>query len=274
MSLTYFEIFFLASLLCFRDEKPDYVILEVGIGAKDDVTNLLKNKEMAVFTKISEDHIPQLGDDILEIAENKSYLITNESINISAKQDFDVKTLLTKKAVKPISFLDDNSHIPYPDTNENIENFRVENIRLSLLIAEKLHLHYDTETIQKLLNLKIPGRFQIIHEKPRVVIDMAHNKDALRSLFSNFKKPVYVIFRADEKKDVEFVLHEIKDKIKDIIIVDYDKLTDKCLYNFRHKAFNDAMDEFLEKSNKNDTIVVCGSAYFLHLAIEYWRKHV
>ncbi|MFW1676314.1 bifunctional tetrahydrofolate synthase/dihydrofolate synthase [Pontibacter sp. JAM-7] len=61
IALTYFEFGTLAALLIFSQEKPDLVLLEVGLGGRLDAVNIV-DPDVAVVTTIALDHQDWLGD--------------------------------------------------------------------------------------------------------------------------------------------------------------------------------------------------------------------
>ena len=66
-SLTYFEFATLASLLIFKKNKIDVVILEVGLGGRLDAVNII-DPNISVITNIGMDHEDILGNDLESIA--------------------------------------------------------------------------------------------------------------------------------------------------------------------------------------------------------------
>lgn len=72
LSPSAFELETAAAFLYFADKRPDYVILECGMGGRDDATNVLRAPAVTVFSSISMDHMNFLGSDPLKIAENKA----------------------------------------------------------------------------------------------------------------------------------------------------------------------------------------------------------
>ncbi len=54
--LNFYEYLFCMALLCFAEEKPDYCIIETGLGGRLDATNYVDNKLLTVITRISLDH--------------------------------------------------------------------------------------------------------------------------------------------------------------------------------------------------------------------------
>lgn len=69
---TYFEYLFFIAMIWFSEEKPDYCILETGVGGRLDATNSVSHKELAVITHISLDHVQYLGDTVEKIAGEKA----------------------------------------------------------------------------------------------------------------------------------------------------------------------------------------------------------
>lgn len=72
---TRFEVETMAAFVLFVQEKCDIVVLETGLGGKDDATNIVTTKLLHVFTSISMDHAPVLGNTLAEIAQNKSHIV-------------------------------------------------------------------------------------------------------------------------------------------------------------------------------------------------------
>ena len=70
--LNFYEYLFCMALLCFAEEKPDYCIIETGLGGRLDATNYVDNKLLTVITRISLDHVQYLGDTTAKIAAEKA----------------------------------------------------------------------------------------------------------------------------------------------------------------------------------------------------------
>lgn len=72
---TYFEFLFLMFLVMARERRPDYLILETGLGGRLDATNSVEKTALSVITSISRDHMEYLGDSIPQIAAEKAGII-------------------------------------------------------------------------------------------------------------------------------------------------------------------------------------------------------
>ncbi|OPX56624.1 dihydrofolate synthase / folylpolyglutamate synthase [Oceanospirillum multiglobuliferum] len=71
ISLTYFEFGTLAAFLIFAEQKPDFAILEVGLGGRLDAVNLI-DPDVAIVTTIAKDHESWLGSDLEQIGREKA----------------------------------------------------------------------------------------------------------------------------------------------------------------------------------------------------------
>ncbi len=71
VGLTYFEYNTLAALHVFAMEKPDVMLLEVGLGGRLDAINIV-DADISVVTTVSVDHIDWLGDDRNQIGYEKA----------------------------------------------------------------------------------------------------------------------------------------------------------------------------------------------------------
>ncbi len=72
---TYFEFLFYMSMVINEQCKPDFVVLETGLGGRLDVTNVVCRPEVTVLTSISMDHMQYLGNTIEEIAREKAGIL-------------------------------------------------------------------------------------------------------------------------------------------------------------------------------------------------------
>lgn len=77
--LTFFEAFSIMAFIAFAENKSDILVMEVGMGGRIDITNIIDNKIATIITPISLDHIEYLGDNVGKIALEKA-LITRRGV--------------------------------------------------------------------------------------------------------------------------------------------------------------------------------------------------
>lgn len=75
---TYFEFLFYMFMDICEKCRPDFVILETGLGGRLDVTNVVEHPVLTVITSISMDHMQYLGNTIEEIAGEKAGILKKE----------------------------------------------------------------------------------------------------------------------------------------------------------------------------------------------------
>lgn len=70
--LTFFETLLFVFLLWMEEEKPEFIVLEAGIGGGRDATAIVENPAVTVITRIGLDHCVYLGNTLEEIAAQKA----------------------------------------------------------------------------------------------------------------------------------------------------------------------------------------------------------
>lgn len=71
----YFEFLFYMFMVICRQDRPDYVVLETGLGGLLDTTNAVGHPVLTVITSISMDHMQYLGDTVEKIAAQKAGIL-------------------------------------------------------------------------------------------------------------------------------------------------------------------------------------------------------
>lgn len=77
LTLSFFEMTTLAALLIFAEADCDVWVLEVGLGGRLDVVNII-DPDMAVITNIGIDHVDWLGDNIEDIGSEKAGILRDD----------------------------------------------------------------------------------------------------------------------------------------------------------------------------------------------------
>lgn len=79
---TYFELTTAAAFVIFRDAAVDVAVVEVGLGGRQDATNVVE-APFAAITSIGIDHVAQLGDTLAAIAAEKAGVVMPEASVVS-----------------------------------------------------------------------------------------------------------------------------------------------------------------------------------------------
>lgn len=217
---TRFEVETMVAFVAFYIEKCDIVVLETGLGGRDDATNIINNTMLHVFTSISMDHSAVLGNTLLEIAEVKSGIIKtsapvlmynrleseledNEISDITAVNDYIARkcesvgsSLYTvgDKSVSNVSYNDssisfDMDEYSHKDlTLTMIGAYQPINAAIAVkaahILAEIGYNITDKDITKGLKKATIPFRFEkyTTNHKVDIILDGAHNEDGAKQL--------------------------------------------------------------------------------------------
>ncbi len=243
---TVFEVETAVSFLYFKEQQCDLVLLEVGMGGRLDATNVIKTPVLTVLASISMDHMSFLGNTLAEIAWNKAGIFKKGVPAVSACQVEEAKRVIVDEAEQvgcSCTFVDMEkiTDVVYGVREQSFcfgefgritirlaGRHQIENAALALeCVALLRKLGYqltEEQVLDGMASTQWKGRFTIIHEKPLVIIDGAHNPDAARQLraalleyFPNQKK--YYIFGVFSDKEYDKIIDSTAGLAEHIITV-------------------------------------------------------
>ena len=212
-SATQFEFETAVAFVYFREEHCDAVILECGMGGRDDATNIVRNKICCVFASISYDHMQYLGNTLSQIAEVKSGIITSDCPVIALDSSVESTDVIRKKCKETGSRLyvvkaakvTKKDMFPFGQSVSYKENkdvmislcgtFQAENAALALetvsaIKENELIKDFDPTDItikEGMKKARWPFRFEVLCTEPLIMTDGAHNADAAKKLADSIR---------------------------------------------------------------------------------------
>jgi dihydrofolate synthase/folylpolyglutamate synthase len=124
-----------------------------------------------------------------------------------------------------------------------------------------------------------PGRFEIIQNRPTVVLDGAHNGEGVRALIEELEsfrgeRKIKLLFASMEDKDWRLMLQSLSAVVDEIVLTrvqmercaDPSRLADELRGNIPHQVIEDApsaLGSMLRGAAADDIILVAGSLYLL-----------
>lgn len=229
---TAFEAEVALAFLYFADKKCDIVMLEAGMGGREDATNLITQTLAAVLMPIGMDHMQFLGGTLDKIAYQKAGIIKKGCVAVSAVQQEEAAAEIRKEAEKQgcscifatvpekIKYGLKKQKFTYRDAFGTLHKdmeitipgvCQTENAAVAIEVVEALNRQnafvVSEENLRHgLLETSWPGRFEVLREKPYFVIDGAHNEPAAKKLvqsvsayFSN-KRIIYIMGMLKDKE--------------------------------------------------------------------------
>ena len=302
-SLSYFEFGTLAALDIFWHSNLDIQLLEVGLGGRLDAVNII-NADVAIVSTICIDHADWLGETRAAIGKEKAGIFrTGVPAVIGDPEPPD--SLLTSAVEKQAIIYAFGQAFDYSkietgcwDWYQN-EQIKLSNLPKPILKGEQQYrnastaimavmLMQDKLPIQEvafrkgLLSANLTGRFQLIKDKVPVLLDVAHNPQAVRmlatSLEQNFpNKQIHAVFAMMKDKDIKGVVEVMQPHVvvwyiaplKHARIAEESKM--KTVFqeaavanvNFGFSDYNEAFQAAQANAGQEDLILVFGSFFLV-----------
>ena len=233
-----FEVITTIALIYFAENNCDFVVLETGLGGRDDCTNIVDG-DISVITDIGLDHMDILGRTIEEITKVKAGIIkenkdtvmyrqkgVTEIIEAFCKDKNNTLHLIDKQNIVNYSYDKDFQKIDYKKYKDILINLRgkcqIYNASLCLecmdILREKGYKITDDDIKSGLKTVVHKARFQKVCQFPEVIFDGGHNENAIKNLkimidqyYSN-KEKIYIvsILKSKDYKTVIRLLMEEK----------------------------------------------------------------
>ena len=302
--LSFFEIMTAMALVYFSRKKVEVALLEVGIGGLLDTTNIV-DSTISVITSIGMDHEEMLGNTIEEIAiqktgifkQNQAVVLGNlptEALQVAVvvgkAYNCDLHTFEREFKIEPLEdgFIFTNAdiqiHIPYLNLKGKyqLENAAVA-LECFLLFEKKFQLPIDSSAIQESFQtVTWPGRMEVVHHSPTVILDGAHNIHALKRFVETVKQngeledQQTILFSALKRKHYKEMVDYLRKELPEARLVlttfDYVGAIEKQDYLHSEIEFVENAQQFVEKymnkTSDQEALWITGSLYF----ISFMRK--
>lgn len=307
LSLSFFEATTLAAFVIFKNKQCDVWVLEVGLGGRLDVVNVV-DPDVAVITNIGLDHIDWLGDTIEKIAFEKAGIIRPDiPVIFGGLQSLPhaiqnkVKECEAKLYVADrdyfYQYTDDGQDWLFASSGTTLKlpmgSLALENIATAVAAILSSEVHVTQAAItQGIQQAHLQGRFEIRQIQGKTVIfDAGHNPHGVEFLLKQLRKfleyhkqytEVISVFSMLADKDINSVVNLLKDTIStwkiapltapraaEIAQLD-DALQGETVQHFKsvQLAFKSALNE----TKNNQLILVCGSFHTLEAVWEYLEE--
>ena len=304
VALTYFEMGTLAAMWHFCRANLDVLVLEVGLGGRLDAVNIFE-PTCAIVTTIDLDHMEYLGDTREKIGFEKAGVFRANKLAICGDENPPVSLLdyakkiganlqlinrdfTVKKTAQGWQYSAGDVALQLPNLGL-AGDFQLNNAACAVHTVQYLNdiLPITQANIHAALRVvKLTGRFQKIHSQPEILVDVAHNPHAAKSLAHNLQATpcsglTLAVFAMLADKDIEGVIRELAAHIDAWFVADIHtargaKASDlqQLLIKQGEKStiqlFADvgaAIDAAYKNAAKNDRIIVFGSFYTVADAI-------
>lgn len=307
LSLSFFEATTLAAFVIFKQQHCDVWVLEVGLGGRLDVVNVI-DPDIAVITNIGLDHTDWLGDSIEKIAFEKAGIIRpNIPVIFAGQQQLPqaVQDKVTETQAH-LSILnrdyfyqlnDDGQTWSFASSGTTLQlpvgQLALDNISTAVAAVLLSGIEISQTAIaQGIQQAALQGRFEIRQIQGKtVVFDAGHNPHGVEFLLKQLRKflkynkqytEVVAVFSMLADKDIASVTDLLKTTVKNWFIANldvpraapvqqlHDALHGQQVHEFG--SIQQAFETALNKCNNNQLILVCGSFHTLEAVWEYLEQ--
>jgi dihydrofolate synthase / folylpolyglutamate synthase len=229
IALTYFEYGTLAALWLFARQRVEVAVLEVGLGGRLDAVNVI-DADCAVLTSVDIDHVDYLGGTRESIGREKSGIFREgrpavvaepapprSVLEAPGRKLYFGKDFGYQAAPGQWSYWGPQSQragLAHPALRGAIQ---LRNAAAALCALDTLRRRIPVamqDVRRGLAEVTLPGRFQVLPGRPQVVLDVAHNVEAARTLARNlessgFAPETIAVCGMLSDKDVAGVIREL-----------------------------------------------------------------
>jgi len=198
--ISFFEAITALAFVAFAAHPIDVGVIEVGMGGQWDATNVV-DADVSVITPIGLDHMEYLGNTITEIAATKAGIIKEQGFVVLAQQTPEAAVELLRRAAEVgadvaregLEYSIDSRAIAVGGQLISITGLRghydeiflplhgkhqASNAAAALIAVEAFfgEQDLDIDAVRAgFANVTSPGRCEIIHRDPTIILDAAHN---------------------------------------------------------------------------------------------------
>lgn len=255
--VTYFEVATLLAWMYFDRREVEIAVLETGLGGRLDTTNVCRPL-VTVITVIGLDHTHILGDTIAQIAIEKAGIIKPGVPVLTAVTQPEAMQAITERADAggclvwrkgqeicvqarsgAASLTEQRLRIDTPVRQHHdislglAGTHQADNAALAVATADCLtqnSFEISTEAIaQGVASAQWPMRFEVIESAPKIVLDVAHNEDAVAAVADTWKSVFgrpprsVLIFGSSRDKNARAMLRLLVPLFDEFVFTEFQK---------------------------------------------------
>jgi dihydrofolate synthase/folylpolyglutamate synthase len=298
--LTPFEMMTVLAFQAFAQARVDVAVVEVGLGGRLDATNVLAPL-VSVVTSIGLDHQAYLGPTLVDIAREKGGVIkpgTPVVIGKMAEESRAVLLQLAEERRSPVSLFGREFSLS-PNGRDGIDyqgrswrlpglqvglrgRFQYGNAAVAVAALEEVQSSFPVSEPHLrlgLLTTSWPGRLEVVSEQPLVILDGAHNPQAMQVLRAELPgvlagKRARVLFSVMRDKDWRAMAPLLAEIASEVVVTRTQQpraedpialqavLAPFCPTRVIPEA-RTACRQLMAESAPEDAIVVCGSLFLV-----------
>ncbi|WP_416151370.1 bifunctional folylpolyglutamate synthase/dihydrofolate synthase [Salipaludibacillus sp. HK11] len=283
----------------------DVVLVEAGMGGRLDATNILTSPLATVITNVGKDHQRFLGKQIKDIAQEKAGIIKRGVPHFTASDSREALEQMEQMAVEnatDVMSLNDlvtyrtdkingeqrftyikDGEMPKQYTTLLVGEHQTTNASLALFVLNGLADRFQVSEKQKVDGLKnafVPGRWECIEKYPEIILDCAHNEEAIDTVCAlidrNYReRDLTILFAAMKDKPVKAMFKKLDSLNRPMVLTSFSsnrsmtfkeyqqQLQLNKLKNLWVEDCNTWIKQWRKKAKADDVLIITGSHSFI-----------
>ena len=271
---SFFEWSTALALHYFHKENTDVNIIETGLGGRLDSTNVIQPL-LSIITTIGLDHKELLGDNKIAIAKEKAGII-KERTSVLLGPDIKETLPVFKKICQ-------EKNAPFYQTKAlSIQQpilpaYLIHNWEIALEASSILSKEFPVSTEdnpKKYLTIK--GRWHVVQDKPKMVLDVGHNEEGINAIVNQLDKESYdqlhIMLGFSSEKEIDKILSLFpKEATYYITKSSNERSANPILIQSHIRTknancyldFKEAFHSINKAVKKDDFVLICGSVFLV-----------
>ena len=290
--ISFFEMTVGMAFTYFNSAKVDYAVIEVGLGGRLDATNII-TPVLSVITNIGLDHIDFLGTTRPQIAIEKAGIIKPSVPVIIGEKDMEIQEVFERVAKRnsaPLFFAESLGIDWETDLKGRYQSQNIQTASCALrhLSDDKVEISSIQKGFKNVIsNTGLQGRWQMISEKPKIILDVGHNKEGLSLIIEQlqeiFFNQLHIVLGFVKGKNVNELISLFPESAS--IYLSSPKIErayplETLKIDLIHSKFKIDFFDSVEKSfrhvrsiaGQNDLILVCGSTFVVAEVLSFLKE--
>jgi len=205
--VTQFEVLTAAAFDELARRGVEVAVVEAGLGGRHDATGVLR-APVVVLTNVGLEHTRWLGPTIADIAREKLAVVSPEATLVLGEADAEVEALARATGARIVRpDLKRDSH-----PSGSLPGYQRTNFALAHTAAREQLGALDAGVVERVAErITVPGRLQVLGERPLTILDGAHNPSGVEALAAALpERPFVAVVSILDDKDAGAMLRALR----------------------------------------------------------------
>jgi dihydrofolate synthase/folylpolyglutamate synthase len=209
--VTQFELITAAAFDELARREVEVAVVEAGLGGRHDATGVLR-APLVVLTNVGLEHTRWLGPTIADIAREKLAVVRPDATLVLGDATPEVEALAADTGARIVRVAGTGIAAPLP-------GYQRTNFAVACAAAREQLGRLDPEIVERVAGrITVPGRLQVVAERPLTMLDGAHNPSGVEALVAALpERPFVGVVSILDDKDAAGMLRPLLARCRTLV---------------------------------------------------------